>query len=358
LPNPPDLRELARTNLHRLARQGQGDPRKLAAVASLAAALGSSETAFALAAEARRLAPGDADIIRKTRRAFAAGVPAWHFSIVKDEARNDAWDRALRKAVRPGDTVLDIGSGSSLLAMMAARAGAARVISCEMNPAVADAAAEIVARNGLTERITIVPRHSTALDPERDMGGRADVLVSEIISNDMLGQDVLGIVGDARNRLLKPGAAIIPTAGDVRVALAEWRGLPKQRLRTVSGFDLAPFNRLAATPHRLRVGDPQLGLRSDPVTLFGFDFAGGAQSPLRAERRLPGKGGAINGVAQWIRIHLDDETVYENRPAADAMSCWLCLFYPLEEAVQLPAGAEVTVRGERTQRDLDVWLEL
>jgi type II protein arginine methyltransferase len=49
--------------------------------------------------------------------------------------------------VGPATKVLDIGTGTGLLAMMAARAGAREVVACEMNPAVADAASAIVERS-------------------------------------------------------------------------------------------------------------------------------------------------------------------------------------------------------------------
>jgi hypothetical protein len=62
----------------------------------------------------------------------------------------------------------------------------------------------------LADSITLLKGWSTRLElPER-----ADILVSEIIGNEPLGEDVLGITADARKRLLKPGARLIP--GKVR----------------------------------------------------------------------------------------------------------------------------------------------
>jgi type II protein arginine methyltransferase len=99
-------------------------------------------------------------------------VPKWHFNIVRDDARNAAYEAAIVRAVRPDARILDIGAGTGLLAMMAARAGAKDVITCEMNPAVADAAADIVARNGHADRVRVVPKRSTELDVAADMGER------------------------------------------------------------------------------------------------------------------------------------------------------------------------------------------
>ena len=64
----------------------------------------------------------------------ALGGAVWHFDMMSDLKRNDAYERALIAAVKPGSIVLDIGTGSGLLAMMAARAGAKHVYACEMNP--------------------------------------------------------------------------------------------------------------------------------------------------------------------------------------------------------------------------------
>lgn len=66
-------------------------------------------------------------------RAVRRAVPRWHWEMLHDEERAELYDRAIRRAVAsdPGSLVLDIGAGSGLLAMMAARAGARQVVACE-----------------------------------------------------------------------------------------------------------------------------------------------------------------------------------------------------------------------------------
>ena len=108
-------------------------------------------------------------------------IPRWHFSMLNDKGRNEAYDRALRTLVKPGDLVLDIGAGSGLLAMMAVRAGAGHVVSCEMIKPLADKAVEIVARNGMSQQITVVAKKSTQLLVGGDLPERADLLVAEIL---------------------------------------------------------------------------------------------------------------------------------------------------------------------------------
>ena len=67
----------------------------------------------------------------------------WHFDMMADLGRNDAYDRALKALVKPEHVVLDIGTGSGLLAMMAARAGAKHVYAIEANESIAEKARKV-----------------------------------------------------------------------------------------------------------------------------------------------------------------------------------------------------------------------
>jgi len=231
-------------------------------------------------------------------------------------------------------------------------------VTCEMNPAVADAAAEIVALNGYADRVRVIAKRSTELDVEADMGGQADLLVSEIVSNDLLREAVLPVMEDAVARLLKPGGRMIPQSGRVRVALAHWEGHDQRRLGEVEGFDVRPFNRLDRNPRKVKIGEADLVLRSRPADLFEFDFtSGGPYSGGRASLDLIAEGGPVNGIVQWIHLRLDEEGIYENRPEPGAKSCWALLFYALEREIAPAAGDAVPIRGAHTRGELRIWMD-
>jgi len=281
-------------------------------------------------------------------------VPDFHRPMLADTARNEAYERAIVRAA-PGRTVLDIGAGSGLLAMMAARAGAAHVYACEGNEALAATARDIVTANGFGDRITVLAKNSSALDPVADLGGGVDLVISEIFSHHLIGEGALPSLRDAMARLASPGAAIIPARGSAIVALAERREAGPNA-ETVSGFDLSLFRRHVATTVNVPVGDKRLALRSEPAVLFSFDFTKAedvGDAPARV--RAICSGGSANGIAQWIQLELDAEDIYDNRPGPGASSHWATVFHP--SAAEIAEDNAVDIVGWHDNYRLRVWSE-
>jgi len=133
-------------------------------------------------------------------------APAVHISMLNDRVRTDAFVKAIGEVVRPGDVVVDIGTGTGVLAAAAARAGARHVYAIEATN-IGKAAEKLFAANGLSDRITLVPGWSTHVQlPER-----ANVLIAEVIGNDPLEEGVMETFADARKRFLTPDARMIPS---------------------------------------------------------------------------------------------------------------------------------------------------
>ena len=133
--------------------------------------------------------------------------PGIHIAMLDDRGRTGSFQRALRQVVRPDDVVVDIGTGTGVLAISAAQAGARHVYAIEATR-LADVATEVIRENGLSDRITVIRGWSTQVTlPER-----ATVLVTEIIGDEPLAEDVLLVTWDARRRLLTPDARMVPAA--------------------------------------------------------------------------------------------------------------------------------------------------
>ena len=341
-----------------LMPHADGNPAAMMQIAHMMRQDGQREQALTQCRKALALAPGDAELAAQANRLLSEDVPAWHFFIVRDELRNAAYDAALRRAIRPGSRVLEIGSGTGLLAMMAARAGAVDVITCEMNPTVAEAAMEIITHNGFVDRVRVIAKHSDKLDAADDLGGPMDIIVSEIVSNDLLGQGVLPAHERAVRDLLKPGGRVIPARGAIRVALAEDLRNDPWRLGEIDGFDLSRFNALMPPIRHMRIGDECLKLRSNATDLFAFEFgASKFCAPARASVTCVGTGGRVNCIAQWIALEMDEDTRYENRPAAGARSCWAALLHPLSHPIEVSFGQEIRVHGSHNRHQVSVWFD-
>src|SRR5689334_12971772 len=71
---------------------------------------GLTDQAIKLALKIWNAAPDDLEATMLASEVLSAGTPRWHFKLVRDHARNRAFDAALRRAIKPGMRVLDIGS--------------------------------------------------------------------------------------------------------------------------------------------------------------------------------------------------------------------------------------------------------
>jgi protein arginine N-methyltransferase 7 len=352
------FQEMARAAFEPMVAAAAGDARKLTALAAMAQRIGLSSRIYPLASEARALAPDDADIQLQARALIAGMVQPWHFHMVRDEARNNDYQAAIERAVGPETRVLDIGSGTGLLAMMAARSGAKSVVSCEMNPAIAGAATDIVALNGYADRVRVVGKKSTELDPEADLGGRVDLIVSEIIAGNLLSEGVLPVMVDAVARLLAPGGRMIPEAGQVVVSLVDMADFGRRAMGDVAGFDMRPFNRLEAPVRKIGTGNRGITLRGEAADMFGFDFTtGGPWRNRQHSIALVADGGKVNGVIQWIRLQIDAETLHENRPSPGTMSSWSAVVVPFSRSITPPAGTKIEVHGAHDDTSVRIWVD-
>ncbi|MFM7377686.1 MAG: 50S ribosomal protein L11 methyltransferase [Erythrobacter sp.] len=290
---------------------------------------GSKAGALAIALAERGLAahPGDPLWQAIAASVLRAGVPEFHVRMLQDQRRNAAYRAAIER-LAPGRRVLDIGTGSGLLAMMAARAGAARVYACEENAMLAAAARKVIAANGLAERITVFDRNSGKLDRMRHLGGGVDLVVSEVFAECVVGEGVLASLAHARAHLAAPGALFLPEKASLMVALAEFAA-PADSVGRVEGFDLSGF-----APHLnprgcVAADDPALTLRSEACALLDFDFgAGDPPISASASTELVSTGGLVSGLAQWLHLTFAQDITYENRPGSGADLHWVVNLAP------------------------------
>ncbi len=254
--------------------------------------------------------------------------PAIHIAMLNDARRTDAFIRAIRKTVRPEDVVLEIGTGSGVLAAAAAKAGARQVYAIEQT-SIGDAAEQLFADNGVADRVRLIRGASSAIElPEP-----ADIVIGELFGHDALEENALESFLDARSRHLKPDARFLPRAiailaAPVRLApelrakrrfssesLAEWR----------SSYDL-DFSALAAwqaqSPDRLLANRAELGqiqpcsppVRFPPIDLARLDSS---IAEFHATARIDSPS-EIDGVMLWFELDLEEGVSLDANPTTSA----------------------------------------
>jgi len=311
----------------------------------------------------------DEGLLARASAGVSMSVERWHFPMVNDERRNRAYDHAVREVVA-GRRCVDIGGGSGLLAMMAARAGAEQVATVERVGDMAACATRVLASNGFAGKITVV--HGSSLDLEPASLGfanaaRATVVLSEVLDDGLLGEGVIPTVAHARRHLATPDALVIPAAAKVWAQVVSLPPQPEPiiapasaipddpRASRWSGYDgMRPPEVKKYTSVRLdRVAYRAL---SEPFPVFGFDFDAPLDDPASTAEYSrecdlaieASETGTVNAVVFWFTLTLNrgeawdapaDVCTYpamtERCHAKEGTRCW-------NEALQFVEPAAVT----------------
>lgn len=288
-------------------------------------------------------------------------APLWHVPMMNEKERNQAYFKGMQNAgIGAQDCVFEIGTGSGLLSMMAARLGAHRVVTCEAKKSVAEIARRVVVGNGMDRQISVVPKPSAEVDVGRELERRADVLIHEIFSSELLNEGVLPAIEDAKARLLTPTARIVPGRAAIVAALVGGDDVGRScYVDQAFGFDLSEFNRVQPRKIPLYREDLKPALLSADTEIFAFDFQHERAFPA-AQREITLDAiadGRCFGLIQWIRIDFGNGDGFENHPLTPRdTSNWQHMVYKFEAPLDLARGDRVTVRALHDRSR--VWIDL
>lgn len=269
-----------------------------------------------------------------------AEILQFHGSLLANTAERLArFDRALRHRISAGDVVLDLGSGTGVLAFLALRAGAGKVYAVEETDSI-ELARSLCAANDVGDRIVLLQHASSIVDlPER-----ADVMVADIFDSFGLQPGGLSCVADARRRLLKESAALIPSALEFHVAPVEAPELYEQRImcwtREMFGIDLSSLHACAVN-NRYPFHFERGALLADAATLERIelkDFESprfGGEVAVAVRRH-----GVLHGVCGWFAADLADGICVCNAPG-DTSSHYAQTFFPVEQPIAVKEGDQV-----------------
>mgnify|MGYP002136903927 FL=1 len=286
-----------------------------------------------------------------------------HEEMLSDAVRVDAYHRGIHRNVRPGDVVLDLGTGTGLLAFMASRAGAAKVYAVEHSDFI-EVARDIGRRNGFTN-VEFVQANSREFTPPEPV----DVVLHEQMGDELFNENMLENLLDLRDRVLAPGGRILPSRFRLFMEPVTFR--PDMRVRRFhnielpDGIDLAGtegapalapyesdrFEQFWARPGAVAatVGTPEPVIEFDLATLGSVEAL-----PRRHEIvRTATADAIVDGVCVWFEAQFDDETTLTTSPLA-ANTSWGNRMFRLDREVHRGETLALHVEMDRLV-DASTW---
>lgn len=264
--------------------------------------------------------------------------------MITDTVRMEAYLEALRRTVKPGSVVIDIGAGMGVFALIACQLGARHVYAIEMNPLVELGEAMAIA-NGCADRITFIREMSTAVSlPEQ-----ADVIVADLRGQlPLFGYNIASML-DARRRLLKPGGVLVPQRDRIFAALI---AAPEAyRNAFIEPWVENPYNldMSAVLPillnHNVVDRERAVTLVVKPQEWFTLEY-GYTEEP-DVSNTLEWEidtAGTADFLTVWFDAELMEGISYSNAPNNEGPTIYGRAMLPMERPIALVPGDRATVK--------------
>lgn len=285
------------------------------------------------------------NIPTESQQQAAWGCLRQHRSYLSDHVRNSAFEKAIRAHIFPGAKVLDVGSGTGILALMSLAAGADEVVAVEWSE-LGTLILETARRNGLDHRLMVLCQDARDVR----LSVAPDIITHELIGGMLWDENLLGIIQHLSRNVAGDHTCFVPAGLTFYVAPTKsctteldefWR-------RPHSGFDfsaLIPYQWEQARPSSPTVVHQRTeeDFLASPVPLWAFDASNPTPLPKVLEVTFCiDLGGMLDGYIGFYRIDFGSGVFIETRPSAPATS-WGQIAVPLHKPTQVCHGDHVTL---------------
>lgn len=254
-----------------------------------------------------------------------------HRRMLSDAARVDGFAAAIQAAVKPGMVVLDAGTGTGVLAIIAAKAGAKHVYAVDRAEILA-LAETIAVASGVADRITFLNADlkDVAL-PEP-----VDLVISETFGAFALAEGGIEDVAACCARNLKPGGTVIPNRVDLFLApVVNLDHVPETIacFRDQHGADLTPLRASALRRGIVQTVAPE-ALGHPGVLFVSVPFPGDPRADGDATFNVL-TGTQLHGWLGWFDLHMFDDQRLPTGPDAPRTH-WMQVFLPIDPVTLQP----------------------
>jgi len=263
-------------------------------------------------------------------------MPMLYYHMFVDPLKAGAYLRALERQVRPGMRVLDVGAGTGIFSVAAARLGAERVWAVESRP-ILETARALAAENGVTSRIEFV--RGDLFDPQVAARiGEVDLVVSEFIGDEIFDEEILLktvwmrdlYLGERGGRLLPRGLDAYAVPFECDLAVSRYRNRIDRVRATAGQFGVSAAavvdlvereglrndfsDRLYSQSFR-EIGAEEMRFLGEPVRFHSADLETCDRVFFQSRQEIAiDRGGRLDGVLLYFVAHLDEEIRLSSAP--------------------------------------------
>ncbi|HRH43005.1 MAG TPA: 50S ribosomal protein L11 methyltransferase [Pyrinomonadaceae bacterium] len=254
----------------------------------------------------------------------------YHASMLGDGIRNWSFFQALQKYVTKETSVLDIGSGVGVWAILAAKLGAKRVVAIEKNEILIPIIQRHIIENDVVNQVEVINVDSRDFKSKE----KFDLIISETIGNLGFEENIAGILLDAKNRFLSQNGLIIPQAVSLMCVPINFVDSTTNLPDSIP-FSCDYFKSLAVNFSQYCKTRNKLNFLSEPKVLLETDLLNITIQPeienLKVSWFLPDVS-QVNGFALFARAQLTEEIILDTFES-ESWSVMLFEFEPFEVKV-------------------------
>lgn len=275
-----------------------------------------------------------------------------HEDMLKDKVRTLSYRRAIfeNPSLIRNKVVLDVGCGTGILSMFAAKAGARKVYAVERS-SIVEYARQIIAENGFQDKIEIIQ----GIAEEIELPEKVDVVVSEWMGYALLYESMLPSVIFARNKFMKETGTMMPSYARMKIAAIEDVAYKQKKIGywdDVYGFNYEPIKDWALMEPLVDTV-PQDRIVTDDDMLVEFDLNKCQKEDLSVSANFtlwPFQRDTISAFVVWFDVFFkggDKEIELSTSPYAQSTHWSQSIFYLKDD---LAVDHEHCINGHFTMR--------